>query len=339
MPLINILNDISSILGFSITNDDEKNFLIENINIAAREIYTSGDLPGSIREQIFQFDDTDNYQISFPYYMDKIRAIRFYNTYGNKIALEDMRPRYHQQRWGVAGLLRWAIKQSDACLARDISNAGPLTFSLPTSKVETAEVVITVIGKTATAERTQETVTIAIGDSSAVTVNGYDYIESIFKSDYNTYDITITDIDDVELGVIPNSEVRPLYTIVKIRQDDFAPSYNNNYPLNTIEVLYKHRFTPFRNLYDEFPCPNCDKIIFWKFSEHYLAWKPGMEQRCFAAAAKCKALIEELSLDDDQGKQLSLEYSPNNLFEAQRVGVSGPNTLIPYAPESIITSF
>jgi hypothetical protein len=339
MALINILNDISSILGLSITDDNEKNFLTDNINIAAREIYNSGDLPGSIREQIFQFNDTDNYQISFPYYIEKLRAIRFYNTYGGKIALEDLRPRYHSQRWGTGGLIRWKVKVSDNCLAADITNAAPLTFSLPTGKLETTDIVITIIGKTASSSRVTETITILAGQSSAVSLNGYDEVESIFKTAYNTYNITITDVDDNELGVIPNSELRPLYTIVQVRQDDFQSSFLNNYPQNTIEVLYKHRFSPFRNMYDEFPCPNCDKIIFWKFVEHYCAYKPGFESRSLAAYSKVKQLIDELSLDDQGGKQLTLEYSPNPMYDAQKCALGSDQSLLPYAPTPIITSY
>jgi len=335
MALNRILLDISSILGLDITDAGERAYYIEQINVAAEEIYNSQDLPGSIKEQIFQISDVDNYQVSFPFYVDKIRAIRFYNVNGGKITLEDMRPRYHQKRWGSNGLMRFRIKNSDSCLAKEISNAGQLTFSFPTGMTEASDLVITVIGKTSASERTQEQVTIVSGTETVTTLGAFERVDTILKNAYNTYDIFITDIDGTELGSIPNSELRPLYTIVQIRQDDFAPVYNNSFPLNTIECLYKTRFSPFRNLFDEFPGPNCDKIIFWKFCEHYAAYKPGMEARAFAANGKVKQLIKELNDNDEQGKSIQIEMGKNSMFEAQRVVGRDPG--FPMAPDPYMT--
>ncbi len=334
MALKHILEDIGSILGFDLTNADQVSYLTEQVNHAAVELYNSMDLPGSMREQIFQVSDVDNYQTSFPHYVDKIRAIRFYNTSGGKVRLEDMRPRYHMHRWGNQGILTYRIKRSNAALADDIENAAPITFSLPTSKVEAANVVITVIGKTASAERVQETVTLVAGQSNVTTGEGYEEIISIIKQSVNNYNISITDIDGNVLGEIPNSELQTSYTIIQLRQDDFAPLYNNQYPLNTLEVLYKVKFTGFRNLYDEFPAPKCDKIIFWKFVEHFYAYKPGMEQRALAAKIKVDGLLSELNTDDEMGKTIQIEYAPNPMFEAQKHQPSithmGPSPQIEY---------
>lgn len=334
MALKHILEDIGSILGFDLTNADQVAYLTEQVNHAAVELYNSMDLPGSIREQIFQVSDTDNYQVSFPYYVDKIRAIRFYNTSGGKIRLEDMRPRYHLHRWGNQGILTYRVKMSNYPLANDIENAGPLTFELPTGKTETADVLITIIGSVPGAERVQETIRLLAGQSSVQTTEAYETVFSIIKQSINRYNITIKDIDDVTLGEIPNSELQTCYTLVQIRQDDFAPLYNNQYPLNTIEVLYKQKFTGFRNLYDEFPAPNCDKIIYWKFAEHYYAHKPGMEQRALAAKMKTDALLAELNTNDEMGKTIQIEYAPNPMFEAQKHQPSvvhmGPSPQIEY---------
>lgn len=334
MALKHILEDVGSILGFDLTNADQVSYWTEQINHAAVELYNSMDLPGSMREQIFQISDVDNYQTSFPYYVDKIRAMRFYNTAGGKIRLEDMRPRYHMHRWGNQGILTYRIKRSDAALGDDIENAGPLRFTLPTGKVEASNVVITVIGKTASAERVQETVTIVAGQVTALTAEGYEEIFSIIKQQVNNYNISITDIDNNVLGEIPNSELQTCYTIVQLRQDDFSPLYNNQYPLNTLEVLYKMKFNGFRNLYDEFPAPKCDKIIFWKFVEHFYAYKPGMEQRAMAAKIKVDGLLSELNTNDEMGKTIQLEYAPNPMFEAQKyqptVPGVGPNPVLEY---------
>lgn len=318
MALKNILEDLASILGFDLTDADEQAYWIAQVNHAAIELYNSMDLPGSMREQVFQVSDVDNYQVSFPHYIDKIRAIRFYNSYGGKIRLEDLRPRFHMMRWGTGPFLSYRIHRTDAALAKDIKNAGPIKFKLPTSRVETADVVITVVGKTAAAQRVQESVTLVAGQSDVSTVEGYEDVISIKKKDQSGFDISIEDIDGENLGSIPNIDLRPRYTIVQIRQDDFSPRYNNSYPLNTIEVLYKQRFEGFVNLYDEFPCPDCDKIIFWKFAEHFLAYKPGMEQKAAMAKLKADDLLSQLNRNDEMGKSITVERAPNPMYEAQR---------------------
>lgn len=322
MSLKNILLDISSEFGLDITDPDEQLIYIEKINEAARELYTSADLPGSILEQIFQLDDTDNYQVSFPFYIDKIRGIRFYNTYGSPITLEDLRPRYNQKRWDGSNRLRYRIKYTSP-LAVDITNASKITFTLPTGRVETEDVVINIVGDTVDSFNFQEKVTISVGQSSATSTGDYEKITNLEKNDYSKYNLTLTDIDNRTLGIIPSSELSPIYTIVQIREDDLAPYLNGSYPLNLVEVLYKKRFTPFRNLYDEFPCPNCDKIIFWKFVEHYLAKQPGMEQRAAMANTKVNILLSELSQDDEKGKHIQATFGEGAVYRAQRGNSDG----------------
>lgn len=318
MSLKNILQDISTQFGIDIVDDNERLLQIERVNQVAEELYNKMDLPGSIKEQIFQFDDTDNYQISFPHYVDKLRAIRFYNSHGGPITLEDMRPRYHLRRWGTNGLIRFRIKQTNACLADNITNAAPLLFKLPIGKTEATDIIINIVGRTVDSQQIEEKLTLVAGQNSILSVNSYEEVFNIEKQDYNTYDISIVDIDNNTLGSIPNNLLRPNYTIVGIRQDDWSLFFNNQYPLNTIEVLYKTRFYPFRNFRDEFPAPNCDKLIFWKFAEHYAAGKPGMEDRALMANEKVKTLLAELNSNDEFGKELTVEFGASNMFEAQR---------------------
>ena len=323
MALKHILEDIGSILGLDLSDPDELVYLTDQVNHAAREIYNSMDLPGSIREQIFQVSDVDNYQVSFPQYIDKIRAIRFYNNLAGKIQLEDLRPRYHEHNWNGSNRLSYRIKASNSPLASDITNAGYLTFTLPTGKLETYDIEITIVGRTSSAERVQETVTLLAGTSSIASVESYEAVITIIKSEVNNFNITVTDIDGAELSVIPNSELSTAYTIVQIRADDYSSQYGNSYPLNTIEVLYKVKFSGFKNLYDEFPAPNCDKIIFWKFAEHYSAYKPGMEQRAAAAKIKVDQLLSELNRSDEMGKAITIERSEPNVYKAQKATQQG----------------
>lgn len=319
MSLRNILIDVSSELGLDLSNADELTYHITKVNEAAKELYDSTDLPGSLREQLFQIDDTDTYQVAFPYAVDKIRAIRFYNTAGGNITLEDMRPRYHNYRWGTQRNLKYQIKQTNAPLNRNILNAAPLTFSLPQDEVAEANIVITVIGSTPTASRAIDTITILAGQNSATGLKHFEEVASIEKADTCDFDITITDVDDIELGIIPNHELRPNYTIVKIREDDYSLKFGNSYPLNTIEVLYKHRFIPFINYYDEFICPDCDKLIAWKFIEHYWAKKPGHDKEALLAYGKFEKVLKLVLTNDNLGKVMEPNRRRNRMFDAQEL--------------------
>ena len=335
MSLKNILLDVSSVLGLNIDDSTELAYHIAKINESADELYRSNDIPGCLREQLFEVNDTETYQIAFPSQVDKTRAIRFYNTGGGQINLEDMRPRYHQHRWGSNGRLRFRVKQQTALLSRGINNAALFTFTL--KKVETVNVVINIVGKTKFASRQNETLTIFAGNLSATTTNSYEEFISIEKTVLNNYDITITDVDDEVMGTIYNYELRPRYTIVQIREDDFALVTSNSYPLNIVECLYKTAFVPFVNNYDEFPCRDCDKLIFWKFVEHYAIYKGTAEMQGLAvnAATKVEQILAELNKNDSEGLQLMVEWASNNMYEAQSnyggdLYFSAPSPLIQY---------
>lgn len=318
MSLKNILLDVSSVLGLDIADADELAYHISKINEAASELYRSNDLPGCLREQLFRIDDTETFQVAFPSQVDEIRGLRFYDVGGGQISIEDMRPRYHLNRWGNTGKIRFRIKQSNALLSRSINNAALFTFTL--KEAEASDVVINVIGKTTKSSKYSETLTIAAGSLAATTTKSYEEFSTIEKTALNNFDITITDVDNEIMGEIKNFELSPRYTIAQIREDDFAPLLNNSYPLNTVECLYKTTFYPFRSNYDEFPCRNCDKLIAWKFIEHYAIFKGTVElqQLAINAATKVEQLLLELNRDNDLGRDLKAEFARNPMFEAQK---------------------
>jgi len=326
MALKNILLDVGSVLGLDVLSSTEQAYHIEKINEAAFEIYNSLDIPGCYREQLFQYDDTDNYQIAFPWYVGKLRAIRQYNSSNSDrpISIENLTPRFHNQRWGSQGCFKFRISKLNSPLGRSINNASLFTFTL--SHVETADIIINIVGKTVNSDRLSETLTIMAGQMSVITVNSYEEFFNIEKTDYNIYDITITDIDNEIMGILSAARLKSNYTIVNIREDDFALVTNNSYPLNTLEILYKHTFLPFRFMYDEFICPNCDKIIFWKYVEHYAAYKPDQETRSIMAAAKVAQLLKELNKNDDLGKDLQVKFSRNPYYGAQELTALNWNT-------------
>lgn len=338
MALKNILLDISSVLGLDISDDSEKAYQIEKVNEAAHELYYGNDLPGCLREQIFQVNDSETFQVSLPYYVDKIRAVRFYDNWIGPIPVESMTPRYHTSKWGNKGLIRARVKGIGVALERDLQDISPLIFMLADTAGESEAVTFNIVGQTESAQRVHEALTIPAGSYTATSVNNYKSVEKIEKTDYNDLDVVITDLNGNQVSSIPNSELSARFTIIMIRDDDFSPLINNSYPLNTIEVLYKTRFSPFKELYDEFPCPNCDKIIFWKFLEHYYLYKPGMEDKATMAEQKAQTLIRQLFENDSLGAELLVEFGPNGFIEAQenpgifKYNYGAPVPFITYTP-------
>ena len=314
MSLRNILVEIGSVLGLSLDNSSEQAYHINELNKVAKEFYDSDDLPGCLHEQVFQIDDSDDqFTVSFPYYVGVLRGVRHYNSIGKQISIESMRPRYAKGLWTTDGGIKFRIK-ANSPLSREIDNAGIISFTL--SKVEAVAVNIHVAGATDYADNFHETVVIPAATLTAFTVEQYNSIEHIEKEAYNNYNIAIKQIDDVELGVIPNRLLSPIYTHVKIRKDDYSIQNNNSYPLNTVEVLYKQAFTPFVNLWDEFPCPNCDNILFWLFVRNYAAYRPELEAKSALANIQISRLKSQLTQNDELGKSLEVNLMPSAMGQA-----------------------
>lgn len=322
MSLQKILLDISTELGISVATDAERSWIIEKINDAARELYESQDITGCLREQTFNAD-SDGPQFSslvaLPYYVDQIRGMRFSKLMGGKISANDMRPRYHFGRgWGTDSfVMPYRIVRERAPLKRDISNASVLKFTIP--EAEAVDVVINIVGETTNSARSAEQVTLIAGDLSVTSSGNFVDVTHIEKSAVNVNDIIITDVEDNELGVIPNSEVIPIYKWLELQDSNagFAGSTQFN-QLTAMDFLYKVRFTPFVNLYDEFPCPKCDRIIFYKFAEYYEGQQTGHETRVAMAAAKSAQLLDNLNTDSEAGKDMEIEFGSNGFTEAQQ---------------------
>src|SRR5256885_10369066 len=135
MPLKVILQDFCSHVGLNINDVSQRAFAVNIINQAAEDLYSSHDPAGSLREQLFTFDNSaalNSRQLTLPFYVEQIRAIRQFNA-GLKIQLHDMRPRFSQGGWHEQfgpEYLTWRFK-GYVPLERDIINEGTLNVVLP----------------------------------------------------------------------------------------------------------------------------------------------------------------------------------------------------------------
>lgn len=320
MSLQKILLDIASETGIALANDNEKAYIIKMINDASRDLYEIQDIPGCLREQTFNIDEsaTTTSLVSLPYYVDQIRGIRYSQILGGKIPQNDMRPRYHGGRgWGANSFsMPFRVVREHYPLKRDISNASVLTFTLP--QVESVDIIIHITGETTNSQRTSEEVTIVADSLTVDTLGNFIEIQQIEKEQPSNYDIKVTDVESNELAVIHNAELSPLYKIIELQDNNAGlGQVQINRQLSAIDLLYKVRFTPFVNLFDEFPCPRCDRIIFYKFCEYYAGQQPGNETSVAMAIQKAQSLLDNLCVDTEKGKVLEIEWGRNGFNDAQ----------------------
>jgi len=320
MSLKKILFDIANELHIDVSSTDAISWATSKVNDIAKEVYESRDIVGCLREQTFNVD-TDaqtSSMISLPYYVDELRGLRYSTLIGGKVTMNDMRPRYHSGHgWGANAFgMPYRVVRERACYKRDVANASVVTFAMLVA--ETTDVVIHIVGETTNSGRVSETITIFAGSLSTSTTGNFVGVpENIEKESVNTQDIYVTDVDDVELAVIPNSELKPRYKWLEIA-DGNASMVPVNQTNSTVDILYKQRFTPYATLYDEFPCGDkADRAIFYAFAAWYEAQKPGSEGRAQGFLQASQQILDDIEMDSDAGRDMDIEFGNNGLLTAQ----------------------
>jgi hypothetical protein len=235
------------------------------INAAAREIWHMTDLPGSLMEQAFTFDRSQN-QISLPWYVDHIRAVRRRNT-GTKIILEDMRPRYHHTPWRQP---YWTFRiKGTSPLIKPLAAESQLTVTLGAAEAKTVEVAIT--GQSTTASRTREVLRFLPGATTATTTAQFTTeapfgVTSITKDSRTLADVTVTDALGNTVAMIASTEKMAKNTIISVTDlDNPAQSLDD-----VMEVLFK--LPCFELYYDEdlfANSPQLEDALYWLARSHY----------------------------------------------------------------------
>jgi len=322
-----ILLDVSNEIGVTLATQLQKKSLISLwINQAAEDLYTSDDLPGCLREQVFDLDLSDG-MVTLPWYVYKIRGLRNVNWW-NSISQHDHRMRYstngYKEFWNY-GWMRdvWRVKEVRA-IGRSITNAAPLTLKIPLP--ETVAFAVNITGSNNNSVRLTEKITFSAGVTEMTTVNSFinPYnefpIESIIKNIPTTYDLTIKDANDLEIAKIPNSELSSRYTVIQVFDNGVILPLSTD--CNCTEVLFKYKLSPMLNDFDSFPCPGFDKAIFYKFMENYKG-KNGELDQAVAYKIKCKEICDNLNNDDNQNKEMKIDFGVNKFLEVQRTSYPG----------------
>lgn len=313
MPLKQIMQLCGPEIGVNIDSDLERSLFVNRINQAAEELYGMTDLVGSLMEQVFDIDPT-NQQIALPYYVGILRGTRNYEQ-ASKRKLEDMRPRYFFGAWRQK-YAEWRVKEHISALGRELSQDGKLTIVL--AEAESEDFTLYINGATDVADRKIESLIIPDGEISVETVNNfisYPEIRLLEKSRATSSNITISDAAGIDISFIANSELRSRFTIVQVNDINDLLSADG---CNCYEMLYKLKFTPFSDDYSEFPCEGYDDAIAWLVMSHYFAKKGGEDNVIKALGFKkqVQSLVRQREEDASKGRELKIETRPNRFIQS-----------------------
>ena len=305
MSFRDIVDIVATELGLGTSSDDELNLLRRLCSRAAREIYKFDDLPGSLKEVILSVPA--NKQVSLPSFIGDIRAMREY-TYGIKIELNDMRPRYHYNSWPTYWR-KWRLKYGNATY-REITNGGPLFFApkkLVTVSGTPVPFTISITGKNDDSSLVNEDV--VINQSTQQTVNSFTEIKEIQRQVRGTYDLAVLDTNGIELAVLENHQLKTSYTIADISQYPFlyVPDLLEQY----IEILYKQPLYPFYDMADSFPCDGYDDAIAMKACEIHFRPQDGKKDKVAYYSEQSQHFVNIQTHNVEGAIQKTIQFSPS----------------------------
>ena len=312
-------------IGVQPTNADARATLIRYLNTAGREIWSSRDLPSSTFEQFFQLPDSiigagatnPDVMMTLPWYCEGIRGARWAQI-GQKITLQDLRPRYQATPWRQP-FLTWRITRTLA-LAQPLSANGAITFTL--SSPQTSTLIITVTGESTTSSSAYEQVTILAGATSGTTTTQWTEVGRITKNIPCTCDIDITDVNGTDVGIIPARQEQAANILVQIA-DDYAPiSYIAN---GVIEVIYKVPYQELAYDGDVFVNTNYEDALVWRARANWAALNSNevIVQSAALFAMKSDELISQLSANQEASVEMKISVAPDpysNLLNYARWG-------------------
>ena len=308
MSLQNIRARIDSEAGFnSVLNEDDKTYLNQRINAIATELYDKQDLVGSMFE-VIGFWDNDTKLVSFPPSVGEVRGAHYYDS-PVEITLRDIRPRYATGFYGIQ--LKDFRELGISSLAVQMDNYSGLSFSLPEGEVAEKDIVITIIGQTPVSTRKQERVTILTGENSVTSTNNWiGAPETIKKLEACEFDITVMDIEETELAIIPNNALLSEYLIFQVRDDNMVGQLSSN----SIEILYKKKLEPLVNEGDEFLSGKYDEVILWKFLEEFWSTQEGKEKQVANAQFQYASKLSAINNKKSSGKKIEMQTVPNRFY-------------------------
>lgn len=317
--LYDILTELAQETGRSLTDASNRLWLTQQVNHAAREVYSTEDIAGCEREQVFNVGISDQ-QIALPWYMDGLIGVRDYDS-GRDVQQVDMRPRYSRGGWKKpylqAPYLQWRQK-GESALSTNLTDEAALTLSLPDGVTAAEAFTVYIVGSNSQSARVTELVTFAVGDTTKTTTNFFGNVASIQKSGATTYDLNIYDVGGVLVSSIPSHLKIARFLLIQIlnRNETTSPT------AWLVEVLYKQRFEQFVNDTDTFTAgEQYEKVVYWKTLEHIYSKLDGKEEKAMLCGVKAQFLLNAILSNSAQNLELEIQFGRNPTLECfQRTG-------------------
>jgi len=299
--LVHILTDIAKDLGVP-RNDNDRAVRLLDVNNAIRELHAGLDLPESLDEEVYDIN-IPSQQIVLPAYVDKVIGMRYADN-RVKIQVDSRAARYNDPNYfeNEVWYLQWRDRGWSA-LSREIVNQSAITVAFPTGLNNGAAFTVTITGQTDKATQTSEVLTFAADDNSKVSTMNWVQVKSIVKSATTQYDLIVTDADDNELAVLPNSELISAYRNFQYYDTD---GFTQTTSQSGIEVMFKRKFFPLSADYDNyFGTDRYDKAIYWKFME----LRSKNSDDAVSYHTKCSQLLGDLLADTHRESRAKINFS------------------------------
>lgn len=310
MSLQYVLQQVGYKVGLNPQDSTQRDVLLRFARMAAKELYDTSDMAGSLEEQYFRVNADQT--ISLPAYVGQVRAMR--NSYGHDaIKLSQMRPRYNQINW-EDGWRNWRVKGLQTLQAA-LTNQSQVILSV--GGVEPTPMVVNISGSSEGVSSIHESVTMT--SIQMLSVNQYLDISNITKAATSVYDLIITDIDGNQISSIPNDKIRAQFQIIDVSTAPWCPKISNPL-LNWVEVLYKKSLPWFSNDNDEFPAMGYDDVWVTKCLQLYYEENKDIPSAT-AAYAKANQMLAQIHEDANRGTDdvVSLVRNPHDSINP-RVG-------------------
>lgn len=304
MALGDILRKVAADFGASDleSNANTRAFLVEKINSAAMEIWSAKDLPGSLRE--ITVSVSPGKVVGLPHFVGALRAMRETDL-GRPWVLNDLRPRYHSQTWPTKWN-NWRFIGYGATML-EITNQAPVVVTIDK---DDSDLVITIVGSTATSLRTTDVITM-----NASLKNGsisFTKIDSIQANKIPADDVYIVDSEGTTLAVLYADSKETRYILVDV----------SDYPLSAatadgsweMDVLYKMKLPIMSANSDIFPVHDYDDIVKVKTMQLLAEGQEGKEQRAAMAYQKAERMMQDKAQDQEGSIQKKIRFEPNPLL-------------------------
>lgn len=295
-----ILREAGNRMGLNPSDASQRATLVRFLNTAAIQVYIEADIQDSLDEKTFKINGDQT--ISFPEYLGELRAVREFYSY-IPWHINKQRPRYNASNWqDIWRNCRLIRKQA---LQASIRNESVITFT--TKAVETQPVVITITGSTPNAASISENVVMDAVSKS--TVNNFLTVEAVVKNRINDYNITATDVDGMQLTMIPNNRIDCSYLIVDISLLPFL-NQNVNKQAHYLEIQYKRSLPWLQNDGQEFPGTGYDDAIVDKMCQVWLE-QQGKTEAAVSMDAKVTRTMGRIHQDRNVATEDVVAFVPN----------------------------